>query len=176
MEISDLKNVRNLKILKELIILEKYKELLGDYNFLLNPNTYKDSGKNLKYNIECLHEVFLKKNYGECIESLEAIINALNSRMFKVKCDKEWDNLLFTEIPKVRFCVDCSRNVFEVENEQDFNKRRYLEQCVFFNPRITSNTADGICVVESHYGDELGLPDFSVKEHKNDMMFPYIKK
>ena len=52
MKLSDLKNVRNLRILKELIILEKYVEISKTYKFLLDPNTYKESGSNLVFNVE----------------------------------------------------------------------------------------------------------------------------
>jgi len=178
MKLSDLKNVRNLRILKELIILEKYVEISKTYNYLLDPKTYKESGSNLVFNIECLNLVYQKRNFGECIESLEAMINALNSRMFKVKCNQLWGNLFTTEKKDVRFCIYCSRHVFEVKNEIDFKKRIHLQQCVFFSPQITSENSDGVCIVEGENDndfEDLGLPFVQTGENQNDILFPYKK-
>jgi hypothetical protein len=175
MKLSDLKNVRNLRILKELIILEKYVEISKTYKFLLDPNTYKESGSNLVFNVECLSLVYQKRNFGECIDSLNTMINALNSRMFKVKCNQLWDSLITTNKKDVRFCIGCSRHVFEVKNEIEFNKRKHLQQCVFFSPLITTENSDGICIVEGEFDEDLGLPFAQTGEDQNDILFPYKK-
>jgi hypothetical protein len=176
MKLDDLNNVRKLKVLKELLMLEKYNEITTTYNYLLDSNEYSASGSNLKYNIECLKSIFLNKNFGQCIEAVEKIIIALNARMFKMKCEQQWIDLINTEQKDVRFCDKCSRHVFEVNNEIDFNKRMHLQQCVFFNPEITPENADGICIVEAQESDLLGIPLFEKNEHESDNILPFKKE
>lgn len=177
MEICDLKNQRKLKILKELINLEKYDAIFSSkYYYLIDPKEYSESGSNVVYNIECLKETFTQKNYGLCIEIIEKIIVALNSRMFKVKCKKQWDDLISTKDDGVRFCNNCSRHVFTVKDEIELNKRKHLQQCVFFQPEITPNMEDGICIVESEFSELLGLPKLESRENENDILLPFKKQ
>ena len=97
--------------------------------------------------------------------------------MFKVKCNQLWENLITTDKPNVRFCINCSRHVFEVKNEIELNKRKHLQQCIFFKPELTAEIAEGICVVAAdiEFDDDLGLPYFETKEDKSDNLFPYKK-
>ena len=177
MKLCDLRNVSNIRILRELISLEKYNEISNEYKFLLDHNQYKDSGANLVYNIECLNEIFSQRNFGECIEVLDALINGLNSRMFKVKCNQKWENLLITKDKNVRFCTDCSRHVFEVKNEIEFIKRKHLQQCLFFNSQLTDEISNGICIVEGEHEEDLGMmPFIETGEDQNDHLFPFKKQ
>lgn len=173
MNLSDLNNVRKLRVLKELLILEKYDEINDKYLMYKDPKSYSSSGKNVVYNIEELNKVLDKRNYGYGIEIIDKITNALNSRMFQVKCEKLWENLVHTEEPGVKFCKECSRHVFEVKDEIEFNKRKHLHQCVFYNPEITTETADGICVVEAEHEQLLGFPIFDSEENESDKLLPF---
>lgn len=180
MELSHLNNVRKLRVLKELLILEKYNEINDKYLKFKDPWSYISSGKNVVYNIEELNKLLEQKNYGYSIEIIDKIIDVLNSRMFQVKCEKLWENLFHTDKPNVKFCQECSRHVFEVKDEIEFNKRQHLNQCVFYNPSINSETADGVCIVEIEHQElfsleTLGLP-FGLEENESDNLLPFQNK
>ena len=176
MGITDLKNIRKLKVLKSLLILDKYDEIGWKYNHLIDPKSYSNSGANIIYNIECLKNVFELKNYGECIEIITQIIEALNSRVFTFKCEKKWRDLERTKDNNTRFCMSCSRHVFEVNNEVDYNKRKHLQQCVFFSQSITNESEIGICVVDVADEEEewMGiLPTSDMATYDMDKLLPF---
>jgi hypothetical protein len=175
-KLNDLKNIRKLRILKELLALERYNEISLEYCYLLDPAGYHESGTNVVYNIKCLEEIFERKNFGQCIEAIDRIILSLNSRMFKVQCELKWRDLIQTKQDGVRFCGKCSRHVFEVKDEVEFNKRRHLQQCVFFHPKITMLPTEGICIVKEEAEMLLGLPNFESSENVNDKLLPFEAK
>ena len=176
MEINDLNNVRKLRILKELLVLQKYDDINDKYLKYKEPQSYSSSGNNVVYNIGELNKLLEQKNYGYSVEIIDKIIVALNSRMFQVKCEKLWKNLIHTKEPSVKFCQECSRHVFEVKDEIEFNKRQNLQQCVFYNPDNTTETADGICIVEAEHEVLLGLPCFGSEENESDNLLPFKNK
>lgn len=49
---------------------------------------------------------------------------------FSYCCPLEWDQLKRTNNPDVRFCHECSENVYMVDNEYDFHKLGKEKKCV----------------------------------------------
>jgi len=179
MNVEDLKNVRKLKILKGLVSSENYELINNEFQYFMEPNSYRDSGHNIMYNIKKLNEVFEKKNFGDTIQIIDKIVIALNSRLFKVNCKKKWFELKPTKNENARFCLECSRHVFEVKNKLELRKRVHLQQCIYVNKDLFEEPINGLCTVdfeEEDFSSELGLPLGIDNSHKCDELLPFKKE
>ncbi|MGE0116089.1 MAG: hypothetical protein AB7T07_14555 [Steroidobacteraceae bacterium] len=50
--------------------------------------------------------------------------------LFAFKCDKQWGDLIRTSFEKVRFCTDCSRDVFFCSTDSELAEAVRLNRCV----------------------------------------------
>jgi hypothetical protein len=103
-------------------------------------------------------------------ENFIAALNLLNNRilnisnlMFKNPCDKSWYDLIITNENNIKFCLNCSKNVYLVSNEEDFIKRRNLQQCValnthYFQPNEKNEKNFKSCRIKFYDEPLLGLP------------------
>ena len=49
------------------------------------------------------------------------------------ECPLEWKNLKKTDDPQVRFCGECSKNVYRCKTEQDMDEHIKLSHCIAVN-------------------------------------------
>jgi len=98
----------------------------------------------------------------EVLKLLEEQKAVLTAKLFKQKCEKHWGDLIHTEKNNVRFCTDCMKNVYYVDNEQEFINRKQSNHCIAINiatykptENLTSNSSS--CLIE-YEDDLLGLP------------------
>lgn len=54
----------------------------------------------------------------------------LRNCKFAFKCDKRWDDLTRTSFPQVRFCNECSRDVFLCATDAELAESVRLNRCV----------------------------------------------
>lgn len=90
-------------------------------------------------------------------------ITILNQLIFSNPCEKSWFNLSNTRDVNIKFCSDCGKNVYKVSNEEDYLKRKNLQQCValdieFFNPKDKLKKNFKSCNIEFVEDFDLGLP------------------
>ena len=53
------------------------------------------------------------------------------------ECPLEWKNLKKTDDPQVRFCGECSKNVYRCKTEQDMDEHIQLNHCIAINePKV----------------------------------------
>jgi hypothetical protein len=70
--------------------------------------------------------------------------------IFAFKCDKEWNDLIETEIDDVRFCNDCERKVYLCKTDDDLRSAILGKRCVAI---VVERNAEGILT-----GGEVGYP------------------
>lgn len=126
--------IENIKIIKQLNILKAY---LSVGNFSTNeiiellPNLFNDDKH--KISIDLIKLEVENKNYDKAQNILVELKQNLVNETFKIPCNQNWELLISTEDSKTKFCKECSKNVYLVDNETEFIKRKNLEQCVAFN-------------------------------------------
>ena len=49
---------------------------------------------------------------------------------FEYKCPLEWKNLKRTEDSNIRFCNECSKNVYHCKTEKDIDKHIKSNHCI----------------------------------------------
>ena len=103
-------------------------------------------------------------------ENFTAALNFVNSKIldtsnsvFSKPCSKPWDELVSVSGDEIKFCTDCKKNVYFVSNEEDFIKRRNLQQCVAldiygFEPQEESKRNFKSCRIEFEDDFEIGMP------------------
>lgn len=111
--------------------------------------------------IEEIQNQLKAKNRIKALNAVNYIIQDIRSELFKKPCSKDYYNLIPTGKSNIRYCPDCSKNVYQVYNEEDFKQRKNLGQCVAFNtedfnPSVKLKSNLKACVLE--YSMELGLP------------------
>lgn len=166
--------VRNLTILKELINSERYADITERYADIFENPQYWNYSSKVKYNLKVLKSIFIEKDFGRCIKSIDAIIKALNNRAFDFKCEQDWDSLLVTSEEDVKFCSQCSKHVFKAFSEVDLLKRSSLGQCVFYSENISFNKYSSGCslhIKHEFMGLPCGVEDFD--KHESDDELPF---
>jgi len=58
---------------------------------------------------------------------------AIRNCRFAFKCNKQWADLRETRFSKVRFCVDCQRDVFLCTTDGELREAVRLNRCVALN-------------------------------------------
>ena len=164
MEVTILNTIRRVDILTGLIITEsRFIFEVTIINFI-NDSSLENYEKN--------HYVEIFKLFqSQDIETIKKNLNAFRAdnvlKLFANPCDKKWNSLIPTNNSDINFCSDCKRNVFKVYNQQDYRKRKQLNQCVaisfYLNEKFTpESTACEFIDIETN--DLLGLPS----SYKND--------
>ncbi len=85
---------------------------------------------------EEIQQVRLKLFKGNKLESLNLLNNLKETTaksLFKNPCPQQWYSLIDTSSSNIKFCSDCNKNVYLVSTEEEFVKRKNLEQCVAIN-------------------------------------------
>lgn len=130
--------------------------------------------------IELLNEFFIETELKEKeIEKIKEelnngnkinLLNLLNNYkeeisklIFRNPCSKIWYDLVQTENHNTKFCLDCKKNVYLVESEEELIKRRNLEQCVAINTLETNLNKENdknykACHIKFKEEYDLGLP------------------
>jgi len=122
-------------IIKELVILRQYEIAIDNigYFFINNKSTFdlehEDNLKSVVSNMELC-------NYGLVLDSVNNILIYLRQKLTKKPCFKSWDSLLGTDNENIKFCLDCGKNVYLVEDELELIKRAKLGQCLAFIKNI----------------------------------------
>ena len=76
-----------------------------------------------------------QEDFSSALNLLNDQIRSISKSIFSNPCDKNWNDLLLTNEKNTKFCTDCNKNVFLVLNEEDFLKRKNLQQCVALNTK-----------------------------------------
>lgn len=58
--------------------------------------------------------------------------------VFKFECDEVWETLTETQDDKIRHCQRCDKNVYSVQNPEEFNANAEKGNCVFSLPMRTA--------------------------------------
>ena len=111
--------------------------------------------------IEEIKNQLIAKNRFKALNAVNYIVQDIRSKLFKKPCSKDYFKLIPTGESYIRYCTDCSKNVYQVNNEEDFEQRKNLGQCVAFNtqdfnPSVKLKRNLKACIIE--YSMELGLP------------------
>ena len=99
-------------------------------------------------------------NYGAVIEQLSKIQQVIANELFQFQCEKSWYSLEPTGEDKVRFCGDCHKHVYRVEDEQELEARSRAGQCtaILFKYKDKDPGSNAGCQI-TYFDDELmGLP------------------
>jgi hypothetical protein len=120
--------------------------------------------------VELLERTSFEMNYGVVIEMLKEFQEIIREKMFDFKCSKNWLDMDITDDNNIRFCQDCKKNVYFVNNELEYEMRASSGQCVAINfaPNIEYKSVEGGCLVTNIEYDlddtEVGLPYFRESE------------
>lgn len=120
----------NFRLLSKLNILKGYlvedhidkTEILNIANSLFEKDYIKDLIENVN-----------KEHFTDALNLLNHYILDISNLIFKNPCNKSWYDLISTDENSTKFCLDCSKNVYLVSNEEEFLNRRNLNQCVALN-------------------------------------------
>lgn len=127
-------NINNsFKILKKLNIIKSY--LISEDDISNSIIEVIDELFNDESNNE-IEQIRLELEKGNKIKSLNILNNykeSISKILFQNPCSKKWYELIETDDYKIKYCTDCSKNVFLVETEDEMIKRRNLEQCIAVN-------------------------------------------
>jgi len=116
--------------LNKLNILKGY---LLDEN--INSKEVLNVAKSL-FKIENIKDIIQKleeENFTDALNLVNNYILGICNEIFAYPCDKSWHDLILTNEYNTRFCSDCSKNVYLVSTEEEFIKRKNLQQCVALN-------------------------------------------
>lgn len=64
--------------------------------------------------------------------------NKVNQYVFKFECAEVWENLNETQDKNIRHCGQCDKNVYSVQNPEEFNANAEKGNCVYFPPMQTA--------------------------------------
>ncbi|GGZ72452.1 hypothetical protein [Algibacter mikhailovii] len=168
-----LKITRNLTILKELIVQERYVELNNNYSYLLNFSEYHDLSSAVKFNLEALSNKIIEKEFGTCIISIDKINKVLNKRIYEFECHRNWMSLSNTTDDNIKFCSECAKNVFKVNSIAEYEKRSILGQCVFYTEPVKLVDNTNSCTITEIHEGLLGLPLGINDIHETDSELPF---
>ncbi len=77
----------------------------------------------------------------------------------EVVCDKEWMDLLETEVDGIRFCGDCKKSVFYTRTSAELRLAAERKLCVYIEP----NSLAGKAKIEKNI-DQLEISKERIKE------------
>lgn len=132
---EDFELLNKLNILKGYLLDAdiNYEEVLNVATMLFKPDTI---------NIQEILQKVKEANVTDTLNLLNNYTLQISNELFRYPCSRSWFDLVLTSEPKTKFCTDCSKNVYLVDNEDDFIRRKHLQQCVAldtFNLIVDSN-------------------------------------
>ena len=120
----NLLTLKNLNILLALV-MDNDKFSLSFFN-----NNFKEQKSNREKLIIDIGNEIENENYHFALIHIQALKMEINKVLFKSPCSKSYFDLIETNDNDIKFCSDCKKNVYLVYNDEDFEKRKELEQCV----------------------------------------------
>ena len=136
--------IRNLSILKNLILLDRYNDITSTYSYLYTP---LENSPPLQILFDKLKANLEAKNFGLALNDIANISSNLTDSFFNFKCNKGFGELIETNSKDVSFCHYCSKLVYKVNNKTEFFKRKRLGQPVLYKKDVTPTDDPKICIV-----------------------------
>lgn len=175
-QIKYLQILRNLNILKELLLQDRYKDIEEKYSYLFSLNVEGEVGKTVFHNLKILRLIVKNKNYGKSIEVTSLIIKALEKRIFEFKCERKLEDFISIPNQSTKFCIECSKHVYKVDNESELRKRMQLGQCIFYTPNSENIENIKSCnteVEEEEFWGGLPCTIENMESHSSDERLPF---
>lgn len=156
--IEKVKVLKNVNIFRAMLIHEEF-----DAESLNTFITHAFNAQSEMYRDEFwgLIEGIKKKDVDLLHNCLTEIKRKITVDLFKYPCKVSWDSLTATNDSDTRYCKECKKYVYKVSSDEDFLKRRNLEQCIALDvdeyvpgDNIKTNLKSGR--IEFEY--DLGLP------------------
>lgn len=161
--------LKYINILKSLVLLKKTETVDIDFIGIIDKLTKENNSQELLK----VKELYLKDNLKECNNELNKLKFEIINSLFKKPCKIDFFNdLINTSQENIKYCSNCNKNVYLVNNEKELKKRTNLEQCIAFDINsIGIKNIDEInfksCHVQFEEDWTIGLPNFEIKPDIN---------
>jgi hypothetical protein len=103
------------------------------------------------------------------------LVDFLNRQIFSFKCSNSWFSLERTIHKNVRFCNECHKNVYQIENEFDLVKHMKANDCIFYLGEVETPKSCQITVLGKEVDPYsvrsnglMGTPDLSYTKKQNE--------
>ena len=156
---------QNLEIVHQLTMAQ-YELNIGEYQkakyHFSNIGLFKLT--DLKHEIEFLYKLMKEDNFDKTLELIGQTIDDINKIIFDFKCDKGWNSLFLTNDENMRFCQDCRKNVYKIENELDLRKHLEANDCIYFLGEVDTPMSCQITTLDSpldskkKFSGPMGMP------------------
>ena len=124
---NDYNLLKYINVLKGLVSFEKTDEIKNEFLAIL------DQLINGNDSIELINikEFYKLNKLVECNNELNKLRIRYINQLFTKPCKINfYDDLIITSENNVRFCNNCNKNVYRVDNKIELEKRVNLEQCI----------------------------------------------
>lgn len=157
-----IKVCQKLRIVTQLLKLEMYSDLKDKYSQMFESLKSDEYSRSVSSKVKEISQLIANQNYGQAIYLLEKLIDSIFAKVFSFRCHRNTNSFLSTDEDDVYFCPDCSKNVYKVKTNEEFEIRASLGQCVMHVSDPISYSGLRSCDVDNRSGDALfGSPMYA---------------